>query len=308
MRRFLIDTDTASDDAVAILMALRDPEVQVDALTIVSGNVATGIGAKNAGYTAELCGKSVPVFVGCNRPLLREASYAYFFHGSDGMGEMNYPAPKRAAEEEHAVEAMIRLVRARPGEYTLITLGPLTNLAMAVRLAPDIVTKFRQVYMLGGASCTVGNITPAAEYNIWLDPEAAKIVFHCGLPLTMIGVENCRGAAELSDAEMAHIRNLQTPYAGFAFDCNRTAFKMAREWLHHTGFSLADPTAMAVALDASICTKLGHHFVEIETASEVTRGMTVVDQNGVLKQQPNVEVVWSIDPAKWKELLYARLS
>jgi len=162
MRRFIIDTDTASDDAVAILMAHRWPDVQVDAVTIVAGNVPVEMGAKNAGYTIELCGKSTPIFLGNPRPLLREPSWAFFFHGPDGMGGMNYPPPKRPPEAEHAVDALIRLTRARPGEYTLVTLGPLTNIAMALRKAPDVAQKVKQCYVMGGAACTVGNITPAA--------------------------------------------------------------------------------------------------------------------------------------------------
>src|SRR5258708_6194806 len=131
-RRFLIDTDTASDDAVALIMALRWPDVQVDAITIVSGNVPVDMGTRNAGYVVERCGKETPIHIGCDRPLLREPRFAYSFHGPDGMGGMNYPAPKRPPESEHAVEALVRLIRAKPGEYTLVTLGPVTHVRTGV--------------------------------------------------------------------------------------------------------------------------------------------------------------------------------
>jgi len=307
MRRLLIDTDTASDDAVAILMALRSPDVQVDAITMVSGNVPVEMGARNAGYTVELCGKQTPIHIGCGRPLVREAQYAYFFHGPDGMGGMNYPTPKRPPEQEHAVDALIRLVRASTGEYTLVTLGPLTNVAMALRRAPDLAGKIKQVYIMGGAACTVGNITPAAEYNIWVDPEAAHIVFHSGLPILMIGWEHCRGASALDNSDMDLVRAIGTKFAHFTLDCNKAALKASTEWTHEPGLTLPDPVAMAIALDPSICTRRSRHHVEIEIASEVTRGMTVVDEIGVTNKPANADICWAMDALRWKEMLYRLL-
>jgi len=307
MRRFIIDTDTASDDAVAILMAHRWPDVRVDAVTIVAGNVPVEMGSRNAGYTIELCGGETPVYVGCDRPLLREPHWAYFFHGPDGMGGMNYPAPKQSPKTEHAVDALMRLIRSRPGEYTLVTLGPLTNIAVALRRAPEIASMVKQCYVMGGAACTVGNITPAAEYNIWVDPEAARVVFHSGLPILMVGWEHCRDAAAFDDAEMAQIRNLGTPFARFTLDCNRTAIQTAREWLRDVGLTLPDPVTMAIALDPSVCTSRGKHTVDVETTSDLTRGMTVVDRHGVWNKPPNIEVCWAIDAKRWKEMLYTTL-
>jgi purine nucleosidase len=307
LRRFIIDTDTASDDAVAILMALRSPDVQVDAITLVSGNVPVEMGTRNAGYTAELCGKPTPIHIGANRPLVREPHFAYFFHGPDGMGGMNYPAPKRPLESEHAVDALIRLVRARPGEYTLVTLGPLTNIALALRRAPDLAQKIAQAYVMGGAACTVGNITPAAEFNIWVDPEAAHIVFHSDLPILMVGWEHCRGTSALTPDEMSFVRSLNSPLAHFTLDCNQSALKASTEWTHEPGLTLPDPVTMSIALDPSICTRRSRHFVDVETSSELTRGMTVVDEIGVTNKPPNLEVCWSIDPLRWKDLLYRLL-
>lgn len=307
MRRFLIDSDTASDDAVALLMALRWPDVQVDAITIVAGNVPVEMGAHNAGYVVELCGKETPIHIGCERPLVREPEWAFFFHGPDGMGGMNYPAPRRPLEREHAVDALIRMIRARPGEYTLVTLGPLTNLALALERAPDIAQKFAQVYTMGGAACTVGNVTPAAEYNIWVDPEAARRFFHSGLPILMVGWEHCRGPHALSEADMAFVRSLRTPLAQFVLDCNTTALHVAHEMLGEPGITLPDPVTMAIALDPRVCTQHTRHFVDVETSSALTRGMTVVDQLGVTRKPPNVEVCWAIDSALWKNILYQTL-
>ncbi len=307
MRRFLIDTDTASDDAVALLMALRSSDVQVDAITVVSGNVPVEMGARNAGYTAELCGKNVLIYVGCDRPLEREPQWAFFFHGPDGMGGQNYPPPKRPPERGHAVDALIERIRARPGEYTLVTLGPLTNIATALRKAPDIAKKVAQVYAMAGAACCVGNVTPAAEFNIYVDPEAARIVFHSGLPILMVGWEHCRGVHALNDADIAHVRSFGTKYADFILDCNATAYKVAHDMLGEPGITLPDPVTMAIALDPAVCTRPSRHYVDVECASELTRGMTVVDQLGVTKKPANIEVCWAIDSRRWKETLYKTL-
>ncbi len=225
MRRFWIDTDTASDDAVAILMALRWPDIHVEGISVVSGNVPVEMGTLNAGYTVELCGKDTPVYVGLPRPLTREPSYAYFFHGPDGMGGMNYPAPSRPPAPTHGVQAFIEAIRAAPGEIDLITLGPLSNIAAALRIAPDIAGKIPMCYVMGGAAACLGNFTPAAEYNIWVDPEAARVVFHAGIPLLMVGWEHCRGEANLDDEDIAFLRGLNTPYADFTIDCNASAIK-----------------------------------------------------------------------------------
>jgi purine nucleosidase len=165
MRTFLIDTDTASDDAVAIIMALSAPDVRVCALTTVAGNVGLEQATRNALYTAEVCGSDVPVFKGAAAPLTRAHEDAHWFHGKDGLSDRDYPPPRRAPESEHAVDAIIRLIHAEPG-LTLVTLGPLTNIALAVARDPSIVAKVSRCVVMGGAPCCEGNVTPAAEYNI----------------------------------------------------------------------------------------------------------------------------------------------
>ena len=307
MRKFWIDTDTASDDAVAILMALRWPDVHVEGISVVAGNVPVEMGGRNARYTVELCGRQTPVYLGLPRPLLREPSWAYFFHGPDGMGGMNYLEAKRPAENKHGVDALIEAVRAAPGEITLVTLGPLSNIATALRVAPDIAEKIPMCYIMGGAAACLGNVTPAAEFNIWVDPEAARMVFKSGMPILMVGWEHCRGAANLDNADMAHVRSFKTKYADFAIDCNAHAIKTNREWLGDPGLALPDPVTMAIALDPAVCARRSRHFVDVETQSELTRGMTVVDELGVLNQTPTAEVCWAIDAPLWKETLYKTL-
>jgi purine nucleosidase len=318
-RKFIIDTDTASDDAVAIIMALRAPDVEVEAITVVAGNVPLKQALTNALYTVELCSADVPVFRGADKPLMREPVTAEWFHGNDGFGNMNYPTPKRKAELKHAVDALIDTIRANPG-VELVTLGPLTNVALAVSSAPDIVGNVSRSVVMGGAACTVGNVTPAAEYNIWCDPEAARMVFHSGLPIEMVGWEHCRGASVFDTQEIVHMRGLGTALAEFAVDSNRTAIDAYRVQTGEAGLSLADPTAMAVALDPAVCTNSGKHYVDIETTSELTRGMTVVDQLGVatdernrstwkplLAREPNATICWGFDHQRFKAMVLQAL-
>lgn len=318
-RRLLIDTDTASDDAVALIMALRHPEVEVVAITVVCGNVAVDQGVRNALYTVELCGADVAVYRGAAKPLIREPKFAHFFHGADGLGDQHYPPPARHAAPGEAVDVLIEQARANPG-IELVTLGPLTNVALAIQRAPDIVRQIGRCVVMGGAACTVGNITPAAEYNIWVDPEAARIVFHAGLPLEMVGWELCRWEANLLPSEMELVRGFETPLADFTLDCNRTALEANRRQSGDPGLALPDPVAMAVTIDPAICTRRSAHHVDIETQSDLTRGMTVVDALNVAGDErnqavwqsltaraPNATVCWEIDIPAWKALLYSVL-
>ncbi|MCC6803669.1 MAG: nucleoside hydrolase [Anaerolineae bacterium] len=319
MRKFIIDTDTASDDAVALVMALRWHDVEVEAITVVAGNVPVEMGARNALYTAQMCGSRAPVYIGAARPLVREYENATWFHGRDGMGDMNYPAPERAPEAKHAVDAIIDTVKANPG-IEMVTLAPLTNVALALSRAPEIAGMVSRCVVMGGAACTVGNVTPAAEYNVWCDPEAARIVFRSGMAIEMVGWELARREANIMPDEMAHIRGFGTPLAHFALDCNRRAFEAGQEQSGDPGLGLCDPVAMAVALDPAVAARTSRHYVDVEVQGELTRGMTVVDALGVasdernrdlwqplVRREPNVTVCWGIDIPRWKEMLYSVL-
>ena len=319
-RVFLIDTDTASDDAVALIMALRSPDVHVAAVTVVAGNVPLEQATRNALYTAELCGSPVPVYPGAAQPLQRPHEHAQWFHGRDGLGDQGYPPPRRTPESKHAVDAIIDVISANPG-IVLVTLGPLTNIALAVAREPGIVKNVSRCVVMGGNPCTEGNVTPAAEYNMWVDPEAARAVMRSGLPIELIGWHLCRGEANLTAADIEYVLSLDTELARFAIHSNTVAMQANRLQTGEIGICLPDPTAMAIALDESISTHASRHYVEVETSSELTRGMTVVDRlnvaadernreiwKAVLEKGPNALVTWQMDIPRWKALLYRRLS
>jgi purine nucleosidase len=319
-RTFLIDTDTASDDAVALIMALRSKEVRVAAITVVAGNVPVAQATSNALYTAELCDADVPIYAGAQAPLHRKLITADWFHGADGLGDHGYKPAKRRAERGHAVGALIETVQKNPG-IEIVTLGPLTNVAMALQRAPKLAASVRRCVLMGGAPCCVGNVTPAAEFNIWVDPEAARIVFHSGLAIEMVGWQLCRGDAVLHPHEIDRVLALRNPIADFAIRCNSTAIEAFFKQTGQKGISLPDPVCMGIALNPALCISSSEHYVEIETASELTRGMTVVDQLNVatdfrnkevwaeaIERQRKVHVCWSLDIPRWKALLFSALS
>jgi len=300
-------------------MALRHPEVEVVGITTVAGNVEVRQASRNALYTAELCGSSVPVFTGAEKPLKRAHWSADWFHGRDGLGDHGYPPPRRVPEKMGAAEAMIELIEAHPG-IVMVTLGPLTNVALALERKPEIAKKVSRCVVMGGAPCCEGNVTPAAEYNIWCDPEAARVVARSAMPVEMVGWHLCRGEAVLNLKEIEKVMGFGTAVAKFAIECNSRAQEAFHEQTEEHGISLPDPVAMAVALDASIVMSASEHFWDVETESELTRGMTVVDRLNVAGDERNREawaeqiargrkgrIVWTIDNGRWKKELYVRL-
>jgi purine nucleosidase len=318
-RAFLVDTDVASDDAVALIMALRAPDVRVVAITTVAGNVEVQQATRNALYTAELCGATVPVFCGAEKPLQRVHQSATWFHGRDGLGDHGYPAPRQAPEKMDAVDAMTAAIEANPG-MVVVTLGPLTNLAMAVTRKPSLASQVGRCVVMGGAPCCEGNVTPAAEYNIWVDPEAARIVMLSGLPVELVGWQTSRGNAVLNEADIARVLAFDNKLARFSVECNRRAREAYKEQTGEDGISLPDPVAMSIALDPTIGTQWSDHYVDVEIRSELTRGMTVVDRLNVTADERNqavwaaalrkgskAKVCWTIDTGRWKEALFSAL-
>lgn len=304
-RAFLIDTDTASDDAVALIMALREPGIDVGAITVVGGNVPLDSAVQNALYVVELCGSNVSVHPGAAGPLLRPLETAQFVHGYDGMGDIGLPLRGRVPSDETAIDAILRLSHQHPGELHLVTLGPLTNIAAALDRDPSLAQRVQRCVIMGGASDAVGNVTPVAEYNFWVDPDAAAMVFDSGLPITMVGWDISRKYAVIPPDLAASLRAMG-PTARVAMDIQGFVDEYARK-IGLAGFDLPDPIAMAVALYPDVATRVERYRVEIETGNGLCRGQSIVDRFGVLGRPPNADVVVEASEDEFRQHLRAAL-
>jgi len=306
-RLFLIDTDTAADDAVAIMMALAYPGVRVLALTTVAGNVCVDQATRNALKTLDVCGRlDVPVFVGASSPLVREITYATDVHGADGLGD-NWFEEVGEPATGGAVEAALDLIGRHGPKLTWIALGPLTNVALALRADQETCLRAGRVLVMGGAGDGVGNITPAGEFNMYVDPEAAREVVGSGLPIRVVGWDIARRDALVDREFRERLRASGNPKAEFAYDVTRRlwAFASAK---HHAGYmDLADPSAMAAALEPDLA-EWEPRYVDVECAGELTRGALVVDHLGVTGNPPNVELCRRLDAEGFKRLLFDLLT
>ena len=253
-RSIVIDTDTASDDAIALVLAVREPSVEVRAITVVAGNVPLDLAVRNAIVTLDLAGGAmIPLHAGRAEPLARSLDTAQFVHGQDGMGGAPLPDPSRPATSHDAVDELLRIATEEPGRHDLVTLGPLTNIAAALQQAPDFLTKFGHTYLMAGSPDGVGNVHALGEYNVWADPEAATIVFAAPGAKTMIGWNISRTFAVMNDEEQARLAAVG-PLGKFAIDINGDVEQYCLD-TGLAGFDLPDPIAMAVALDDSIITE-----------------------------------------------------
>ena len=303
-RHFIIDTDTASDDAVGLVMAMHHPGVRIEAITVVAGNVPVNQAVQNALYTVELCQQAIPVYRGISAPLLRPLSTAQFVHGQDGMGDIGLPLSGRQPASGHAVSVMIEIIHNFKGNITLVTLGPLTNIAAVLRQDPLIVNAVSECVIMGGTGQGHGNITPVAEYNFWADPEAAKIVFESGMPIKMVGWDISRTYAMFNPQDTAELRAIGTPLAIFCVDIQATLTQFAMTQSKLKGFDLPDAIAMAIALEPDVATETRSLYVAIETQSELCRGQSVVDHFGILERKPNAQVVLKASREKFWDMLY----
>ncbi|MCY3976777.1 MAG: nucleoside hydrolase [Chloroflexi bacterium] len=302
MRNFIIDTDTASDDAVAIVMALRQPDIDVKAITVVAGNVPLPQAVQNALYTVELCGADTPVYAGCAKPLLRDLETAQDVHGRDGMGDIGLPLQGRAPANGHAADALREVINAHAGDITLVTLGPLTNVALALLREPELARCVSHCWIMGGIGSGHGNVTPTAEFNIWVDPEAAKIVYESGMNMTMVGWDISWKHATFDAEQAAVIRRIGTPLAEFVIDIQATLTEFSMTENALPGFDLPDPITMAAAIDPSIA-EYRDYRVDVTTGAGLERGITVVDVLGVTKRAPQMRVATSADRAAFVNML-----
>ncbi|HLH70281.1 MAG TPA: nucleoside hydrolase [Candidatus Dormibacteraeota bacterium] len=306
--QLIIDTDTAGDDVFSLLIGLRSPGVNLRAITIVAGNVSFAQEVENALYTVEMAGRSgqVPVHPGCDRPLLREWVGAEYVHGEDGMGDARFPKARQRPEPEHAVDALIRHVLAAPGEVTIVAQGPLTNLALAARKEPRFVSAVKHLYVMGGTNNGIGNVTPAAEYNFYVDPEAARIVLQAGFPLTLVDWDLTLRQGVLGDEDLSRIDRLGTPLSRFFGQVNRKALEFCRR-SGLEGSTHPDALTCAIAVDERVITRSRCCFVDVETQGELTRGYCSVDWLGTSGRDPNVRVVEEVDRERFLAILIAAL-
>ncbi|MDW3219578.1 MAG: nucleoside hydrolase [Acidimicrobiales bacterium] len=307
MRRFLIDTDTASDDAVALVMALRHPDVQVEAITVSCGNVGLDQAVQNALYTVEFCGADVPVHAGAQRPMMRTLETAQYVHGADGMGDCGLPLSGRTPAEGRGCDVLVDTILGAPGEITLVTLGPLTNVALAVMRAPEIVDAVDRVVVMGGTGVNgPGNVSAMAEYNFWADPEAAQIVARSGLPLELVGWDISIASAVVTAERHEAMKALGTPMGDFAVKIAR----VVREFAMSNGLEgddLPDPIAMAHAIDPSR-SEMRRLWVDVMVGDGPQRGVMDVDQLGITDAEPNIDIVSHYPSEHFFELLFGLLA
>lgn len=308
-RKIIIDTDPGQDDAVAILLALSSPEdLEVLGITTVAGNVPLHFTSRNARVVCEVAGRiDVPVFAGCDAPLQRKLVTAEHVHGKTGLDGIDLPDPKMPLHEQHGVDFIIETLRREPSRtVTLCPIGPLTNIASAFLRAPDIRSRVREIVLMGGAYFEVGNITPAAEFNIYVDPEAADIVFKSGTPITVMSLDITHKAL-VTHERVAAFEALGTRVgrvvAGWTHFFER--FDVAK--YGSEGAPLHDPTVIAYLIQPELFS--GRHInVEIELQGEFTCGMTVADWWGVSDRAPNAMWMGSIADDGFFDLLTERLA
>lgn len=307
MRHFLIDTDTASDDAVALLMALREPAIQVEAITIVAGNCPLHTCLKNALVTIEVAGTYYPpVFIGMGKPLMRKLYTSEFVHGDDGMGNMDLHDPSLKPQTTHAVDMIIEMARKFPGELEVVTLGPLTNLAMAILREPALPELIKMVYVMGGAGFGPGNITPIAEFNFYVDAEAVHVFLTSELNKTIVGWDVCYTETFIDQYDIDKLNGLGK-IGQFAVRCNASLIEFNKNW-GKDGFDLPDPSTIAVALYPDIVTESGEYYTYIDYQSHQGYGQFVIDQYGLLNQAHNATIVSKIDAVEFKQRIFKLLS
>ncbi len=308
-RKIIIDTDPGQDDAVAILLALASPdEIDLLGITAVAGNVPLPLTQKNARIVCELAGKpETKVFAGCDAPLSRTLMTAEHVHGKTGLDGPPMVEPTMPLQDQHGVDFIIETLRSEPsGTVTICPIGPMTNIATALERAPDIVPRIQEIVLMGGAYFEVGNVTPAAEFNIYVDPEAAKIVFDSGAPLTVMPLDVTHKALT-TKTRIDAFRALNTKVGDAVAAWTDFFERFDMEKYGSEGAPLHDPCTVAYLIKPELFQ--GRHInVEIETSSELTRGMTVADWWRVTDRPANAMFMKDIDATGFYDLLAERLA
>ncbi len=303
--KLIIDTDTGADDAIGLLMAAAHPGAEIVAVTTVAGNVPLDQATTNAGWSLHVAGVSdVPIFIGCDGPLVRPLETATEVHGADGLGDTNFGPSPIGPQHEHAATALVRLAVEHDGEAVLIALGPLTNLAVALAIDPLLLTRFSHTVIMGGAPDMVGNVSDMAEFNIWVDPEAAAKVFDAPGRKTMVGWNVAMSAAQVSRQARAQMAQLGTAAGRFAHDVTAVVEKFCAAELGLDFFALPDPIAVAIALDPSIVTRDQAIGIKVGLGDEA-RGATF--PTWLTPDARATTIVWEADADAFSAQMFAAL-
>lgn len=308
-KKIIIDTDCGSDDAMAIAMALNDPAYEIVMISTVSGNVHVDQATINTLTTIEYADTyEPPVYKGSDKMLLKELIYAHETHGNDGMGDIGLIPKRLKAQEGHGVLKMLEHLRnSEKGEIDIVALGPLTNIALALRLDYEAMQKAGRIIIMGTAGLGAGNVTPVAEFNIWQDAEAAKVVTESGLDqIIYVGWDACLGDSMLNPQEIDKIRNGST-LGKFAIDCNKDLMEMNKERFGDAYLDMADPSAMAAALYPECIDKCDKYYCEVDVTNGPSYGSMLVDVNYFSGKEPNVYICSKLHPDKYKEYIYRTL-
>lgn len=305
MERIIMDVDPGIDDSLAIIFALQSPELRIEGITVVSGNVEVEQATQNALKAVEMSEKEVSVYKGMALPLVRPYQDATDTHGADGIGENFFPHPNKTPEKEHAVDFIVRKVNENPHELTILALGPLTNIAKAIQEDPKTMKKVKRIVLMGGSATYHGNCSPVAEYNFWVDPHAAKSVFASGIEVTMVGLDVTHRIVFTPHLREV-VYQLRTPLAQYVYDI--TQFYVDFHWKQEKtiGCVINDPLAVATLVEPTLV-KTAPAFVDIETDG-IAIGQSVADFYGRRNQGKwNTHVCVDVDPKAFFQLFLHRL-
>ena len=304
-KRIIIDTDPGVDDALAFLLALASPEIQLEALTTTQGNVTLEKATSNALSVLELAHAShIPVARGSLLPLVQPLRASAAVHGESGIGNSKLPEPKAAPVPAHAVDYLIERVLAEPQEISIFPIGPLTNIAMAIRKEPRFAEAVKELVIMGGAILEYGNMTPQAEFNIYVDPHAAHIVFHSGIPMTLIPLDVTHKCL-LKQKHVDRLMQIDSPISRFIRDAMEVYLE-ASYALGHEGSSLHDPLTLATIIAPELLT-LKEYYVDVDISGGVSMGKTFADIPRVLKKPANMNVAMSVQGQEFVELFLQRM-
>jgi purine nucleosidase len=305
-KHIILDTDPGIDDSLAILLALTSPEISLDGLSVVHGNSSTAQGTVNALSVLELAQAShIPVYKGCEIPLVQPSLLAPETHGEQGIGYAKLPAPQTSPQVQHGSDFLIEEIMSMPGEVTLVCIGPLTNVAMAIRKEPRIVENVKEVFIMGGAIRHEGNTTPLAEFNTFVDPHAAHIVFHSGMPITLTPLDVTYQCVFLKD-DLNRLSKIDSPITKFIADATRFYMEFHDEYQKIDGCVINDPLTLALTFMSELC-DYQDLYVDVDLSGGVSMGKTFADFYRMTGKPANVKVALGVRPRDFMELFLERM-